>query len=1292
MKGIAGVMAMKKRIALMFLCILIFQLFAPCAVLAEDTQNNVEDTFYQTILNELMDGNRHWVIETLVDDNRQNNPMAIVCGGSIGNVNTKSLAREQLDIYNGLSGENSDDGVYVWLYKKLVDGMEVIYNIDEYASSVVSWLFNEIGEALTSLFTDEESTRQRATSLFATKGELTYDKMLKGILTEEFKSSDGTSILNTDEAYNDLKIQLKSIKAVKDLTSVLKSYDSAYWGYDDAQQFDAEFIDGYATPMLDSAEKSVGSFLSIVTDGIGLEEYEKRSLKLVTTLAYDRLLFREMVHTTPVINKQRLIDEYPYLLNDTIPETTVKDIYADASKTIGFVYTSLDQYLYLNAIQYQKEELIGPVSRLIETSENEELRSSLFNFKDLAEQEYDARTLMWDVVQNYVRSESVAGKWVIKQGKNALKATALAGDKVICSAISVASIANWCADKIISLKELCQKTYELKYWEKMVDDLCEVYRQDLRSYSREPSEEWAEAVLDDLRLLQKVRMYGEKIANELRNAPTESLLGLALNGDQVEEQNNKEYQYSIDILMAASVVPANDPVEVKNGELLTFMYHDRAGLYARVTSSGKPTYYYVDIPFRMNCGVIVNGELRVYVEDDKAVNIGAVELGSSGTVYVARGNLQVAQFEQVGSTNQILINPGSAIDVFYDLKLNTVSSGQLEEKGEFVCRNLEISGNVPYSIEVWGNVQSARGSAATLLLSGTDTQTISGSMTVSEMRFIGNTVRFTAGSTIKVEQMMYCHTMQIYGGKNLIFSGNTIDTGYFNGSFVAQNASLSDVTVNGVVYDAGGNTYSGTDTFRSLQVSNSSELSGNPLLIVRGFAWFDTPLNGNGTIRVSGDFGAKDKLTISQPIILDGKAKQTVKGNFTVDSIIFTSSPDEIVIQDQLTVTSSLDSRVSKISNESPLILQDGAELSGNFPGIISVGSFNSSTPREFGGLIVRENGSVEIPEMKIEKRLLFQRNASVAADSIEIGETLVTPGTVTMNVNECVTKNAEISGTILELKTIRVKQNAFLDNFASDSTLLLEGDLTTSGTVSLGALKLIGPFRQMIRGNNISVGELSINNHGYVVQMENQTIRVTGTYKNESASPVRNGRIVCNLSNENNNAVLNGTAVMEEPLVLSNSELIITGDLNVPSIELTNSSLMVQGELVITDGQKTVNIDSNSQITVCGDLFVNNGSFIVDGMVIIRGDLLTEKTTITGGTWIIGGDLYGSRAIRITSLTMNGLVRQRIDASDFIVGDLIFRNPSKGGILLMKPITYTGIIDFGDTPVFGTDRIQEAA
>ena len=918
----------------------------------------------------------------------------------------------------------------------------------------------------------------------------------------------------------------------------------------------------------------------------------------------------------------------------------------------------------------------------------------------------------WDSIQTYLRKNNTVSKLVSDAASSHLKKMLHLTDDYMLGAavaegVSVVKISSWVADRAVGLKETCKKTYELLYWEDLADLCVAVYQADIATYQSAPGEETAEAVLQDLMLLQRVRLYGEKIAYDLNSSPNDSWLGQLYNGGEAQEYWDVVYQYSVDELLAASVIAPMTGITVPSGKTMVIYHRDDIGYYGMIGGT-----YYIELPYRLTGGLIVNGTLIVNNTANSAFGIGCITAGNGATVGFTGGTTEIAEFNQSGSSISLILRNDAVIDVTENLILRSVNY-ESDHNLPLTTKNLELYGAFPVPIEAGGDVTAIGGSVPALTLTGSGTQTVNGSLNTGEvtancpylklsgtlttdtLRLYGDSVSVTGN--VNVTGTLCGYAPAISGGKKVLFSGGTVERGHWNGDLSVQNASLTDVLISGGLYDKGGTCYTGSTTMKgALDCTGASSIGDFAVLTVYGPAWFSSPLTGDGQLVLYGDLGTPDGITIPQEVTLCGSVLQEVSGAFSVDIIHFSNTGQSgIVVWNKVTVTGLLDNPSGKVDTKTPVYLAETACVASNFNGALSVLNWPLHTSADVSGdLYIRSGGTVSGTALNVNGMLKAEGAATLDGCMVTAGS-LNSPSALTLanGASVLVSGTADLGGTLTNPTEVVVRGDLFLSGLAASGALRTEGDIAVSGTTKLGALTLDGAFKQGIYGSDFTVGDLKIYNTSGRPLTLAQTITVTGCYDNPSTT-VQGGTIKGGAETAENvtaDTVHHGDLKLEMPLTVTDCALVVNGKVSVKSITLVNATLTINGDVTLTGG--TTAIDEDSRMTVNGSLFSASGAITLDGAMEVRGDMLLESTTMTGGDLSLGGDLYGSGALRPQSLTLSGLIRQRIGATNLHTGDLVLSNSSKGGILLEQKLYYTGTYSPGATALFNSGNlVKEAA
>ena len=559
------------------------------------------------LLEAMLNGDSNWVIETLVEDSRANNPMAI----QYADTGRKSLARDALDTYRGIDAENQ---TLAAVYKSMVDIMEKYYSKEEYINGLVDEGGNLLSW-LAGIFTGKDEVEDTIDDLTASTDELRYESLLKATFSEEYTASDGTTLGDSEDTLILVRQIKDTLSYLRKFVSLGRSQAAAVAGLDLAQ-FDSEYIDKYALPYIDAC--------SSLFDSLG-QLQSSDSSKDAAAMA-DIAAALAAVHTMSMTAPSNSYMGFSYydFLADYIIDNDVLDALSSAGKTLKIAETYLDSYLYINSIQGQKDTFSGGVARMANAAGDEDMRKALEYFSGMLSDEYDTRLFSYDSIVRYLRENSTISSSVASSAKGLFKklfhisSTSLAG-AAISEALAVADITSWVADQAVGLKDTCKKTYELLHWEKLTDLCVELYYADLSSYRSDPSDENAAIVIDDLLLLQKLRLYGEKIAYGLASGQVDSALGKIF-WEGSKEAYDTLYKCSVDELIAACVVPPLDGVTVESGDIIMIEYNESTGYVGTINRGGK-IIHIPELSSRLAGGLTVNGQLGIYGEPSVPLGI-----------------------------------------------------------------------------------------------------------------------------------------------------------------------------------------------------------------------------------------------------------------------------------------------------------------------------------------------------------------------------------------------------------------------------------------------------------------------------------------------------------------------------------------------------------------------------------------------------------------------------------------------------------------------------------------------
>lgn len=1295
----------KRGIILLLIAAFCIALIGPVAASGNDPTPN------QDILDAMIYGDRNWVIATLVNDDRSSNPMALLQG----NGTKKSLAKNSLDTFRGINedGQNNDAA-----YRGLVHVMEKWYNKEDYVESFVNKLLDAGGELLswvTGLFSSQESVRETANRLTTSVDEMRYDSLLKGIFSAKYTASNGMTLQDTESSLMTVKQVKETFDFMKTVFSLARSHVDTIVDSSERSVFEAEYISEYALPYGDATQKYLEAVDKIIApSGSDNSGY----IELASNLA--------IIERLAVLAPTDTYDGFSFtdLIAENLVDLDVQDLLKANGKAINFADTALDQYLYIESIRMQKESINGPLARLQAKTGNSDIRASVQNFNTLLSDEYNNTLCSWDSLFTYLRNNRTVGKtaskFVTKKVKSAaMKLLHISDESMMCyvaaKATTVMDISSWVADQAVGLESTCKKTYELLSWENLMADCVSVYQSDLAAYQSNPTEETAEAVLDDLMLIQKVRLYGEKISYGLASAQFDSWIGKIFGGDVAKEDWDRRYQESVDVLMAASVLPPMSGLTVQSGHTLLIQYREDVGFYGRdIITGGGPSsasYYIPELSAQLAGGITLNGQLAIQNTSGNTLPIGYIDANGTSTLGILDGAVKIGELYQSGGNLSLVTrNTGS---VSFDRMYVGNASYIADDPVPITTGDIEVYGTTDLKVSASGDVvgSDSGGSLDTLILSGQGAQALSGKITAGSLTancaeltqsgsltagvLLLNGAKATIEGKVSVTDTLNGANVKLTGGKNIVFSGQNIENGRFNGDLTVQNATVSSIRFAQSIYDKGGTVYAGDvqiDKIYNLQGASTIQNSGR--LKIYGTAELYAALSG-GALDLYGDLIVSTNLNLTTDLSLLGRVGQDVSGTFTVDTIRFNNSSTQGVnVLNTLTVNRWIENPGGKV-NIGTVNLGENAKIAGDYKGTVSVLNWNPDPGTVVTvPLRVRSGGVITGDSLRVENSLILEGAATIDGCRIT-ARGLTSPSALTLQngAQVTVTGSATVSGTLANPTEFTVYGDLILNGVTAAGPVCARGDIYVSGTTRLNDLFIDGFQTHEISGSSFSVANLSIINPPGKALKLGQTISVTGTYLTPNAKVT--GGTIREIPGSGDtiteDTTINTLWTSSNALTVTDCTLTVNGPVSVPNLVLTNATLVINGKLTLTSSS-TTSIDESSVVTVNGMLTASSGTINLDGAMNVRSDCIMGSTKLTGGNLIIGSDLYGSAELRPETLTISGLTPQCISADNLHAVDVIIHNPSKSGVTIEKAVYYSGTLDQDGSIRSGEEKLTKEA
>ncbi|MBQ8585296.1 MAG: hypothetical protein IJ452_03305 [Butyricicoccus sp.] len=1010
-----------------------------------------EDTTQMALVDAILPGgSRDWVYATLVLDDRSTNPMAI-----LQNHTQSSMAEQALDRYYGTKNTSLSEDINIWCYQKLVDTMFFFENPDTYIAELMAQ-----GDALfnAGLFGMSQDLEDAANDLVTSAYTLSYESILKAAYTLEVTASNGDRITDTENSLITLRQTKDALKYLKNFLSFARTELNGSLSKEQELVFETEYIQKYVLPYISAAEKYLNSIAKEKSSDL-------QTAEALTAMAY-----------LSTVSPALMLDTFSYqdYMMDNVLNSTAKTLIGTPIKLFDKAGSALDTYLCINSLQDQKSAL-GSIRRaadLIRYSRGD-IAASLDNFCDLMDGEYDEMTTSLtaaDTIIEQLRADntmldlmtSVTGKAV----KKFLQKTASSNEISACSLMqaqhlsSIINISLWVADQSVGLKDTCKKTYELIRWNELMEYFETQCEKDILAYWEDKTEENAGIVLDDLLLLQRMRLYGEKIAHGITSEQLYSWLGKLYAGETSKAAWDTMYQRSVDTLMAATVAPTLKCLEIDSFDTAEIVFN--TGNDGDFTAVLNGSEYYVELRSRLAAGIYLDHSAEVIIENNSKdpLPIGYIEADGFGYFTVEKGEVLVGELyqEKGGVPLNITIDSDASLNVSGRAHLMRYSLVS-DNDDALTVHDLDFSDTTRYSagsITVTGNIigQSKTGTAfggfPSLFLAGEE-QTITGKLQAEELHLRGDSAAIN-GEVIVYDTLSSGRNTGVTGGENICFRGTVIENGYFNGSLTAYDATLADVTFGGTLYDSGLNTYEGevcADQLYCIGASRSEVTEGSSLTVRELLDATNGDLCGKGSLKLCGDL---QSLQTDLTVYLEGSAAQHLADS-SVHQLIARGSGS--VTTKNLSVTGYLEDQTGQFARDAWVDMEaksvlGGSSYSGSLTfsdltvdGAIAVRGDVAEHPKSYSAIYLRGGALTIAGALNIGCGLNLDGCAVTAPVAVANGIVVQNNGALTaQSITTTANLLANSGGTICSKGDISVSS---LISASSGGSILAEGNLSAN-------------------------------------------------------------------------------------------------------------------------------------------------------------------------------------------------------------------------------------------------------
>lgn len=1312
---------MKKRLLSLFLSITIVTgTFVFSSVQADTDVVSPNIAILEAILN----GNRGYVIDTIINDDLSTNPHAKVNYIS----SEKSMMQTVLSQYS-----NTNDPNYSWIYKLAVDTMIALCSVDDYTNDIANTVTELSADALAELGGESAATSFLTDCVHSSKA-IHYDNILQEVLSNDYKSSTGISISGSDSQLTNLRRIYDAVDGLNNLNSHIKNLS----GLDqNTAETTTQYLNNILIPAANSYEDVVKSFAKISdtdidTNGQAMLDFTKA---LSVAVMYDS----NVISTNNAGEKITTIAPL-YLLDDTTVELI--DLNSNLS---DFALNSLDSYMYIKAIQTQKQAIAGPLRRTADIIGQADSANVVRNYAKLIENASDKKTANYQWVIKMLREKGIVEGFVedklsVGMNKLAERLIPLYNESIIPSTLTnltgVVSTTINLGDTVTGSKNTALKTLELKELNELINYFKKTYNSDLQNYKSSPTDENAAKVLDDIAFIQRMRLRGETIAYKMTINQITSPLGKLLSGGyDSSEYYTKHYQYHIDAIIGASVMPiSTGSIDVSSGTTVTIWNSPDVGTCAEVKNSSGSTYNIAEIGYRLPNGIKISsgGSLKVYSGDILAI---PYITNSGGDVFVGNNSPIIGEYIQNSGTLTISGVADKYIDDFY-LQGGTVTSS---EPVNIISNNITSSGNVTVTnanvnvktnakfggtlaanVNCFGSILGNNGTITSLNLCGNSTQNIEGTLNTTNLTY-SNSGNVNQIGAIYVSGALKNTSSKVINGKNTVLkSTGYINGDYYNGSLTLDGTTLSSYKKFGEsLYTQGTVNLSDIDvTAIFCQNSGTLNLNGNVTV--------GDDVSFSGTVTQANDktFNLKGDLSASSATLgnlnICGKLGQTINSPITVNDFSNNNnSKNGLTLNGTVTVNGQVSS-IKAPTNGKNIVLTNTASFKDNtYYGDITINGLSGSLPATLNGKLYL-NGEIEqstnstvTGDIEILSGTLNIKNANFTANK----KLTFSGGTVNLENSDLTIKSIlnTASGTsvnidensLLYLKTDSVNGGTI----SGEGNLEIYGDFQNNGTVNIKNLKITAKLPVTISGNNITANTFSTIGNS-TITLDNK-INVLDNYTNNGAK-VNSGNIVFSSGNnvasdvkygENMNVtgdlVIDGftVTVVQNAEITGNIVITNGGKLNIgKNLILKNGNITLSDNSLMTVGGKTditasnsnaMLIDSSSEVVLKKLAIISGmGNITTDGKLSFGSDTSLSSVNLNGGgTVSLKGDLIlsSSTVNYPNAFLLNGKAPQILSGGTMNFNNITIDNPSRSGVTFSSSASYKGEYINNNSSVSGT-------
>ena len=1217
---------------------------------------------------------RPWVIDTLLEDDWSGNPYAGVLAASKG---PKECVMEN---YTGSLA-----------FRAVVNAMEFYANAGQYFEGFAN---DELNDLMDKLGVGSDTEVYEAVNKYtASLGSLKYESIFNDMLIQNYESSWGTTLSDESMNYEILNQRAAVYKKLGAYQSALQDYlgltnmHSEIVIYDPLNQASADYrvnIEKYTGHFMDAYKADLKNYLDGVVSIPGLSGKSALREKIITSGALAGLTAYEKAVASSGVETEIETIFREYMCSDTMK------ILSAAGKAFQIGSYSVDNAILMEALVSQKDSTVNTMKRLSDYTSDSNLAGVCSSYEKLLEEQGNEKIAAYENLASYIRQNNVVGDVVTDlAGKglskiydsyscNYLGMSDYVWVNGIAKALEIAELSVWLGEEATGFKTAAKQVFVCKYVDKIIDEAAALTREDIATYKANRTEKNAAAVINDLELLKKLRLYVQKSGYESIMGNMNSWVGALLSNDQDIDSIKKMYQKSVDVILGCTITPVGDkPLEIKDNRRFTvYNYRLADGTVTTVAAvSGKgtsqPDYSIVEADSYITGGIkISNGELNISSELSNCY-IPYIDASGVTDINIAAENIVFGEIKNSGTLNINLRNDSASFEIINRIT-NTGSfnitgkQGGVETQSCYIIDNnseinlkytsLDVKGNITNNGNISGNINVCGDGTQEYQNSGFryGRQTVMGTGTITSLAFNNFTSDgVKLGGQQTVTKSLSGVMTKLISSKNLIASGNcTIENGYFDSDLTFKDYTAeSAFRIKGIGYLRNNVKFNSAAEFEEgLDIGSSTLTLNGDCNVYDDIRYSSGTITGSGWLKPHGGL----YITAGSPAISKLCFAGTLPQSFTSSSAVnvgqlenLNTSPKGVYFGGTINVTGAIYQGSASHYKEGRNIVLKGDAVIGTdgFTGNISANEWTCKGTQSINGSLYT-SGSIQIP----------------AGCELDVDDYSQSSGTLDIGKNAALKSSGSYinGGTVTNAGTVSVSDDSKITGTHTGGTYAAQGSISASAAFKPDKLQFTGGLAQSFYNSAATeTGTLYIGNKSKNGISFNSAVNVIGTVSQSKGTVYSGGR----------NIVLKGEAVVKgEPL----TENISASGWTCGSDAVIGGILYTSGDIAIGDNVKlavteyrqssgTLNIGEGGNLQCSGN-YINGGTVTSAGTVSVSDD---SKITgaHTGGTFKAKGNVDASATLKPDVLKFESKLSQSFYNSAATQTDrLEINNTSSGG------------------------------